>query len=314
MIWAGIDLGGTQIKAGLVSDGGRLLSSTSQKTQVKDGYTAIVQQITAMVHSLALERGIEPDSIAGIGVGAPGTTSPEGLVYFANNLAWEDKPLQQDLEHQLKRPVYVENDASVAAMGELICGSLRGVTNGILLTLGTGLGSGLVVNGEVFSGSHGLGRQAGHMKVGENFYRCTCGGNGCLETFASATALVHYYREQLRISHGIHDQSQDDSPTARQIMEEAKMGNSLAIESVNRLIHYLGIGISNLINIMDPEVVALGGGLSQAGDQLMVPLRMSIKEHLFDRKRFYAKVVVATLENEAGMVGGAMFARRKINK
>jgi glucokinase len=313
MLWSGVDLGGTNIKVGLVSEEGTLLKSTTEKTRVDDGYETILEQINGMVRSLAASHSISMTSIAGIGAGVPGTTSPEGVVYFANNLHWEERPFQQDLEHLLKRPVFVENDASMAAMGELCCGSLKGVTNGILITLGTGLGTGLVIHGDVYSGSHGLGRQAGHIKVGKNFYDCTCGGNGCLETFSSATALVRYYVH--RRDHDNHANSEETlhQPTAREIMKAAAAGDPLAVEAFERLVHYLGIGTANLINTLDPEVIALGGGLSKAGNQLLEPLQQSIVQQLYDKKRFYTQIVLATLGNEAGMVGGAMYARRKLN-
>ena len=313
MIWAGIDLGGTSIKAGLTDENGKLLRRLQSRTPVNEGYDAVIRLMVQMLNKLARDHKISMKEISGAGIGAPGTCSPEGLVYFANNLYWEDKPLQKDMRKLLGIPVFVENDASVGAMGEMVCGSLKGVTNGILLTLGTGLGSGIVINGDIYSGSHGLGRQVGHMKVGRNFYDCTCGGNGCLETFASATALVRYY-EHLRREQGAMDNKTHQKITARFVMEAAARKEPIAVETLERMIQYLGIGIANLINTLDPELIALGGGLSKAGDQLLDPLQEQISINLYDQKRFYTKIILATLGNEAGMIGSAMFARRKINK
>jgi glucokinase len=313
VIWAGIDLGGTSIKAGLTDDNGKLLRRLQSRTPVDEGYEAVTRQMMQMLEKLAFDHKIPLKEIRGAGIGAPGTCSPEGLIYFANNLYWEDKPLQKDMTNLLGIPVFVENDASVGAMGEMVCGSLKGITNGILLTLGTGLGSGIVINGDVYSGSHGLGRQVGHIKVGRNFYDCTCGGNGCLETFASATALVRYY-EQRQKEQGVTDDRIHQKITARFVMEAAARNEPIAVESLERLLRYLGIGIANLINTLDPELIALGGGLSKAGDQLLKPLNDQISINLYDQKRFYTKIILATLGNEAGMIGSAMFARRKINK
>jgi len=314
MVLIGIDIGGTQIKMGLVTAEGRLLSEMAENTRVNEGYRAILNQMNDMILTLAEGHSAGFQDISGVGIGVPGTTSPEGMVYFANNLGWENKDLEHDFGQLCQLPVFIENDASMAAMGELMVGSLQGVENGILITLGTGLGTGIVLHGKVFSGSHGIGRQAGHMKVGKNFYQCTCGGNGCLETFASATALVRYY-EHLRNNRTQSSPEADGKDlTSKEIMEAAMSGDQFASMAVDRLVHYLGIGIANLINILDPEVIALGGGLAKAGDQLMIPLKQSVYEQLYDKKRFFTQITTAKLENEAGMIGSAMYACQNIHK
>lgn len=315
MVLVGIDVGGTQIKTGLVTMDGLLISHIVENTKTKQGYEAVLKQMNEMIFTLTEQQSIDVKDISAVGVGVPGTTSPDGIVYFANNLGWENKALAQDFAQLCQLPVYIENDASMAAMGELMVGSLKGVKNGILITLGTGLGTGIVLNGKVFSGSHGNGRQAGHMKVGENFYTCTCGGNGCLETFASATALVRYYEYSKKNQETIYDmKTMKTHLSAKEIMRAAKAGDWVAEKSVDRLIYYLGIGIANLINILDPEVIALGGGLAKAGDQLMIPLNESVYNQLYDKKRFFTRLTIAKLQNDAGMIGSAMFACQKINK
>lgn len=313
MVLIGIDIGGTQIKMGLVTNEGRLLSEIVENTKVNEGYEAVLKQMNDMILILAENHSARLKGISGIGIGVPGTTSPEGIVYFANNLGWENKALAHDFGKLCGHPVFIENDASMAAMGELMVGSLKGVENGILITLGTGLGTGIVLNGKVFSGSHGIGRQAGHMKVGKNFYQCSCGGNGCLETFASATALVKYYEHLIKIQAQSISEADQRDLTSKEIMEAATAGDQFAVMAVKRLVHYLGIGIANLINILDPEVIALGGGLAKAGDQLMTPLKQSVYNQLYDKKRFYTDITLAKLENDAGMIGSAMFARQKNN-
>lgn len=315
MVLVGIDVGGTQIKAGLVTMEGVLISHIIENTKTKQGYEAVLRQMNEMILKLIRQHAIDGEVIYAVGVGVPGTTSPDGIVYFANNLGWENKALVQDFSQLCQLPVFIENDASMAAMGELMVGSLKGVENGILITLGTGLGTGIVLNGKIFSGSHGIGRQAGHMKVGENFYKCTCGGNGCLETFASATALVKYYEYSKNKLKSKNDMKTINTQmSAKEIMRAAKAGDYVAEKSVQRLIHYLGIGIANLINILDPEVIALGGGLAKAGDQLMIPLNESVYHQLYDKKRFFTRLTIAKLENDAGMIGSAMYACQNINK
>ncbi len=315
MVLVGIDVGGTQIKAGLVTRDGRLISHIIENTKTKLGYKAVLEQMNEIILALAKENLVDVKDISAVGIGVPGTTSPDGVVYFANNLGWENKALVNDFGKLCQLPVFIENDASMAAMGELMVGSLKGVKNGILITLGTGLGSGILLDGKIFSGSHGIGRQAGHMKVGENFYECTCGANGCLETFASATALVKYYKHIKNKQQATKDiQVNTAEITAKEIMKLARLGDAIAEKSVERLIHYLGIGIANLINILDPEIISLGGGLAKAGDQLMIPLRESVYNQLYDKKRFFTRLSIAKLENDAGMIGSAMFACENNNK
>ena len=312
-MWIGIDVGGTTIKGGLVSDKGEIVARLQQKTAVKEGYETVMDQISEMVNQLKnSDSSIEP--VYAVGIGAPGTTSPQGDVYFANNLGWEGLPFQKDMANRLGIPVFVENDATMAAMGEYACGSLQSVKNGILLTLGTGVGSGLIINGKPYSGSHGLGRQAGHMIVGKNFYTCTCGTNGCLETFASATALVRYYEKRKKDCEKTEPAERESDIDARKVMKMAASGNKLAQESVCRLIYYLSIGVANLINILDPEIIALGGGLAKAGDQLFEPLHRELKKKVYDSDRLFTSVVPAVLGNDAGLVGSGMFARLKVSK
>lgn len=305
MILAGIDLGGTFIKAGIVTSEGKVIDRVTEATKVEQGYWQILNQMNALIERLIEQNHLDNNQLTAVGIGVPGTTSLEGMVYFANNLHWEDKHLVNDFSNVCHKPVFIENDASMAAYGELVDGSLKGIKDGMLITLGTGLGTGIIVGGTIFSGAHGIGRQAGHMKVGNNFYQCTCGGDGCLETFASATALVKYYH---------HITGNKASITAKEIMEAAGEGDCHAREAVDRLVHYLGLGIANLINIMDPEVIVLGGGLAKAGKQLLEPVKKSVHRQLFDKKRFYTDLRLAQLDDRGGIVGSAMYAYQKHKK
>jgi len=263
------------------------------------------------VHKILQEEQLDKSEIEGIGIGIPGVADEKGQVVFANNLFWKNKPLQNSLEEQLEMRVKVGNDASLAGFGEFHFGAMKNTQNALLLTLGTGLGAGVIINGKVFHGSHYLGTEIGHMIIGENFYDCNCGNNGCLETFASATALVKYVTHLMDSGESSSlekvMEKQQKPLTAQQIFEAAKDQDKVAEKALKRFIHYLAIGIANLINIFDPEVIALGGGLSESGDLFLKELRRTTKTLTYVKEQNPTKIVIADLKNDAGILGSGMF-------
>ncbi len=307
----GIDLGGTSIKFGLISSDGEILRKSKRKTPSSKDFHEIVEVITEEVHKTLEQENLRISQIFGIGIGIPGVVNEKGEVVFANNLFWNNKPLQWVLEKELGIRVKVGNDASLAGFGEFHFGAMKNTRNALLLTLGTGLGAGVIINGKVFHGSHYLGTEIGHMIIGENFYNCNCGNNGCLETFASATALVKYAAHLMDAGESsslemILDKKQT-SITSRQIFEAARNDDQVAIKALERFVHYLAIGIANLINIFDPEVIALGGGLSESGDVFLDDLRVTVKTLTYVKELNPTKIVVADLKNDAGILGSGMF-------
>lgn len=315
MKFLGVDLGGTKIKAGIVLENGDIVDKTEADTPVWDGIDGIVGSILILIDKLLKSNGLTLQSIKAIGVGIPGVCNKEGLVYYAPNLFWNHVPLGSLLKEKIGVPIFIENDATVAAIGEATCGVTRGVSNSVLLTLGTGIGSGIIINGNTYRGNHGIGSEIGHMIVGENFYNCNCGNNGCLETFASATALVKYTEKLLmesnvnsilsRIDNNIHRLD------AKLVFDCAKEGDFLANKAVDRLVKYLAIGIGNIINILDPEVIVIGGGISKAGSFLIDKLNKEIPKYIWLKSMNLTKIVLAGLENDAGIVGSAMLAKEK---
>ncbi len=310
-IMIGIDLGGTSIKFGLISSKGAILRKNKRKTPISKDFHETVEVITEEVHRILEQEGLRISHLVGIGIGIPGVANEKGEVVFANNLFWKNKPLQRILEEQLGTRVKVGNDASLAGFGEFHFGAMKNTRNALLLTLGTGLGAGVIINGNVFHGSHYLGTEIGHMVIGENFYNCNCGNNGCLETFASATALVKYATHlmdagetsSLKTVHG----KKEKSLTTQQIFAAARNNDKIAIKALDRFTHYLAIGIANLINIFDPEVIALGGGLSESGDLFLEDLRVVVKTHTYVKEQNPTKIVIADLKNDAGILGSGMF-------
>jgi glucokinase len=218
------------------------------------------------------------------------------------------------LERKLHKPIYIDNDATVAALAEYESGSMKNCKSGIMLTLGTGIGGGIILNGEVYSGFNGLGAELGHTVVGENFYDCNCGRNGCLETFASSTAIIKYTKKlivEMNEPTIIIEKAEGNinNINAKIIFDCAKEGDKIATLAVNRLVKYLSIGILNIINFIDPEIIALGGGVSGAGQYLLDMIRDEVRSNKYYDDSPISKIVLAELGNKAGIIGAAMVAK-----
>lgn len=297
----GIDLGGTTIKGGIVSSEGVVLKKYTLATNIQRGYIGVLEDLVDLVEGLL---AIVPNEKS-IGIGVPGIISGDGgTIVSCPNLHWKDRLLKQDLESCLPVKVFLVNDATAACIAEAVFGTLKGQANGMMITLGTGVGGGLILNHRIISGVHGVATEIGHMIMGENFYDCGCGKNGCLETFASATALVRYCL--MRLEQGVSSLlDQEKILNGKLIMELAKSGDSLALEAVDRLANYLGMAISNINDILDPGIFAIGGGLSYSGDFLLEKIIQATKKYLTYPDYAVPEIVGASLKNEAGIVGAA---------
>lgn len=318
----GIDLGGTNIAAGLVDETGKLIFSVKRPTDTQRGRDAIVEDMCAMAMELVAEaekRGLPRP--AAIGVGVPCVVDKSmALIHTAANLGagWVDVPLKRLMEDVTGLKVWLDNDGNLAGLAEHQAGALKGVENGLLLTLGTGIGGGFILNGKLFRGSYGLAPEVGHMIIGDNFFDCNCGKNGCFETFASATAIIKYAEKQVRENahptSSLHQAAQMGHLNAHTIFEAAKAGDPLGVEAVDRLTSYLAIGIVNLINLMDPEVIALGGGVAHAGDFLLDQVKRKVADRLFLKDFPTARFELAQMGNNAGIIGAAMLGRMMISQ
>jgi len=310
-MFVGIDLGGTAIKAGLVDREGRILVQSSIDTKVGRDYNLIIDDMKKQIEALLQANGSTIDDIESIGIGAPGLMNYKtGYVIYCTNLFWNNVPLGVELKKHFGKPVYIENDATVAGLAESLFGSTKSVADSVFLTIGTGIGSGIIINNKIYSGSHFAGSEIGHMIIGENFYDCNCGNNGCLETFASATAMIRYAEHRLSqegVKSSIMDKAagKKENINAKIIFDAAKEGDQLGIETVDRMIKYLSIGIINIFNILDPEIVAIGGGVSKAGNYLVDRLKSTVEGMFFTPNIKYGDIVLAQLGNEAGILGAA---------
>jgi glucokinase len=314
-MYIGVDLGGTNIAAGIVSESGELRYEKSIPTRTERSTEEIIDDIKGLIKDLLKEYGLSKDEIKSIGIGIPGLADKHGNVIFCVNLRWENVPLAAILQEEFKKPIYIDNDATVAALAEYNCGIMMGGQSGILLTLGTGIGGGIIFNGKVYSGYNGVGSEIGHMVVGENYYDCNCGRNGCLETFSSSTAIIKYTEKLLEESkekgmlyRKINDDSQELN--AKLIFDCAKAGDELSNKAVKRLVKYLSLGIINLINILDPQIIALGGGVANAGQYLLDLVKEDVKKNQYYRELPIGKIVLAELGNKAGIIGAAMLGKQ----
>ncbi|HZK57328.1 MAG TPA: ROK family protein [Clostridia bacterium] len=317
MSFIGIDLGATEIKTGIVSKDGQIINKATAYTPIDGGVDAIVDSIDMLITELLKTDDKTMQPIRGIGIGIPGVCSNEGLVYYAPNLFWNNVPLGDLLREKTNLPVFVANDATMAVLGEATYGVAKGVSNCVLITLGTGIGGGIIINGDVYSGSHGIGSEIGHIIVGENFYNCNCGNNGCLETFSSATALIKYTEKLLSDYDNslISEKVSNDVKKldAKLIFDCAKEGDFIANKAVDRLVKYLAIGTGNIINILDPGMVVIGGGISKAGNYLIDKLNKEVPKNIWLKSMNLTKIVSASLGNDAGIIGSVIYARSKLN-
>lgn len=310
-MFIGIDLGGTNIAGGLVDDAGQILKSVSTPTLVDRGSDAIIADIAKVIETLKADA----ENVKSIGIGIPGIADPHtGQVLACVNLKWYHVPLKEKLEALVKIPVFIDNDATVAGVAEFQVSQKGRYKNAVMLTLGTGVGGGIIVGGEVVSGHHGIGSEIGHMIIGDNFYDCNCGRNGCLETFASSTAIIKYSKhlfEMGETSEYILNATNGDlnKINGQIIFDAAKAGDGLANKVVDRLVKYLSRGIINVICMIDPEIIVLGGGISHAGDFLVDKINIALEDLKYFKDSALAKIEIAKLKNDAGIIGAAMYAK-----
>ena len=316
MLYIGIDVGGTSAKAGVVDESGEILCKASCPTSIERGFEAIAADMVEMCRGLIRESGRELSAFAAVGVGIPGQQDPRtGLVAFCNNLGWVNVPLMQRLGDGLRLPVFVDNDANVAALAESAFGASHGVDSSILITLGTGVGGGVVQGGRVRSGAHGLGGEIGHMVVVVDGEPCHCGHRGCWEKYASATAIIRMGRELMekKPDCALARQVEGDAGklNAKLVLDLAKAGDADCLAVFHTYIKYLCTGLANLICTFDPDMLVLGGGVAHAGDFLLDAVRAALGDYVYCPAMSFARVELARLGNDAGIIGAAMLGRNE---
>jgi len=306
--YVGIDLGGTNIAAAVVDEYGVIYGRSTRKTNAPRPYEDIFSDMAECAYDAAKESGISFEDIKSVGIGCPGAIDKEnGNIEFSNNLDFYDVPIVSHMEKLLGRKVYVENDANAAAWGEFLAGSGKGTDSMIMITLGTGVGSGIIDSGHLLTGAYGKGAEIGHMIIRLDGEKCTCGRKGCWESYASATGLIKQTKkamkenpdsEMWKIAKSL---SRVDGKTAFTAKDKA------AKEVVKNYLSYLSEGVVNVVNIFQPEVICLGGGVSNAGEKILKPIRKAIKNYSFARfGKKQTEVQIAQLGNDAGIIGAAL--------
>lgn len=292
----GIDIGGTNTKIGLVDVHQKLIAQTTIATDSKRPAKEIIKEIGQRALKLLEEQGIEIEQCVGAGIGVPGTVDRKnGVVRYSNNLRWEQIELVKEMGNYLPIPIQIANDADCAALGEAVAGAGKGCRDLIMLTLGTGVGGGIILDGEIYEGKGIGGSELGHMVIVENGEQCTCGRKGCLEAYASATALK---RDALRRT--------EKEMTPEEIFKAAAEQDEILSDVVHDYVRRLGVGIVNIVNIFRPQLVLLGGGISVQGEVLLAPIRRMIEKGCFGgEKGDLPEIEVAVLGNKAGMIGAA---------
>jgi len=324
MYYLGIDLGGTNIAVGIVDENYNILIKDSVPTGAEREGREVIRDMADLCKKLLDEKNISIDDIEYAGIATPGTANSDtGIVEYANNLNFENFPIADILTEFLGvKKVYIENDANAAALAEAVAGAAQGTKHSVMITLGTGVGGGIIIDNKVYSGFNFAGAELGHIVIEHDGVPCNCGRKGCWEAYSSAPSLVRMTKEKIEEcrAKGIKTAMEDDidgdlskvsAKTAFAVMKAT--GDEAATAVVNKYIAYLGTGIANIINIFQPEILSIGGGICKEGDNLLIPLMANINSQRYTRGDSKQTVIkVASLGNDAGIIGAAALGIAKL--
>lgn len=309
----GVDVGGTGIQVGVIDENLKILSEGSIPTQTTISFSEQVEKIVSCVIETSESAGLSRDKIESVGVGIPGIANQNtGEIIKCTNMGWNHVPFRDEFKKHLNVPVFIDNDANVAALAESVAGISAGTSSSVFITIGTGIGSGIIINGKIWNGFHGVGGEFGHTILSLNGVPCTCGNKGCLERYTSATALIRMAKEAVSSNPDtqiLRMVSGDISRIkARTVIDAARDGDPLASEVYNLYIDQLAQAISNIVNFIDPEVIVIGGGVSNAGDFLLEPLRKKYRDYVVYKDQPIPEIKLAVLGAKAGIIGAAMLS------
>lgn len=313
--YLGIDLGGTNIAAGVVDENYIIVAQCSTKTRSPRPAEEIINDMAFVAMDAIKKSNLELNDIEWVGVGAPGSVNQDtGVVEYSNNLGFYDVPMKKMLEERLQKKVYIENDANAAAYGEYLGGSAKDVNISVMVTLGTGVGGGIVIDNKIYTGFNFAGAELGHSVIELDGRPCTCGRKGCLESYASATGLIMTTKE-------IMEENKDslmwkvcdgdiNRVNGRTSFDAMRQGDKAAKEVVDTYVKQLACGITNIINIFQPDMLCIGGGISHEGAWLLDPLKEIVQKEVYSRNSARnTQIVAATLGNDAGIIGAALLGQ-----
>ncbi len=309
--YIGIDLGGTNIVAAVVDEEYNIITKASTKTNRPRPAEAIADDMAAMAIKAVEDAGLTMEQIEWVGVGTPGiANSQTGIIEFSNNLGFENTPMAELIRKHIDKPVYIENDANAAAYGEYVAGAAKGAKNAVCITLGTGVGGGIIIDGKIYAGSNFGGAEIGHTVISLDGPQCSCGRKGCFEVYSSATGLIRMTKEKMDEvpDSKLHDitAERNGKVSARTAFDAMRQGDKAAKEVVDFYIKALAAGITNTINIFQPDVLCVGGGVCNEGDPLLLPMKALVEKEVYTRNSpKNTKIVIAQLGNDAGLIGAA---------
>ncbi|WP_067927153.1 ROK family protein [Alicyclobacillus shizuokensis] len=300
----GVDVGGTAVKTAVLNEDGVIIAKREFPTEAERGFEDLAQRLSRILDELRQEAGLTVEDVCGVGVGVPAFLDGD-VIREAVNLGWHNVPLRQYLEDALHKPVRVDNDANVAGLGEAWKGAGAGARTALCVTVGTGIGAGIVIDGKIYRGVNGSAGEIGHMVVRPGGRLCNCGNHGCLETLASASALVREAKRLQSVGE-LPDDLEIDG--AQPIFALAEAGNKVAAGIIWDAGHWLGYGLASTASVLNPDVIVVGGGVSKAGEELLRPVRAAFVEYSASRVHEAVEIRLASLGNDAGVVGAARLA------
>lgn len=317
MFTVGIDLGGTNIAAGVVDADCRIIAKASIPTKCPRPAEEIMDDMINVTMMVLDKAGIKMSDLSWIGIGAPGTINREtGVVEYSNNIRFDNVHMREYIGNKTGCKVYMANDADAAAYGEFVAGAAKGCNNAVTVTLGTGVGGGIVIDGKLYSGSNFAGAELGHTVIRVDGRPCTCGRNGCFEAYASATALANLTREEMQRNPDTamwQIAGSLDKVGGKTAFDAMRKGDEAGKRVVDLYIKYLACGITNIVNIFQPDILCISGGISKEGETLIAPLRKLVEEERYSKNcAKQTEIVAATLGNDAGIIGAAMLGKNEI--
>ena len=308
--YIGIDLGGTNIKAGVVNEEFEIIAKATCKTNLPRPAEEICEDMAKVALEAVKNAGLEIEQIESVGIGTPGTANSDtGVIEYSNNLGFLNFHVVDLMKKFIDKPCYVENDANAAAYGEYVAGAAKGANDAVCITLGTGVGGGIIINGKIYSGFNFAGAEIGHTVIDPNGPQCTCGRHGCFEVFSSATGLVRMTKEAMfedKDSIMWKMNEEDGKVSARTAFNAMRAGDKAGKEVVDKYIKYLACGLTHTINIFQPDILCIGGGVCNEGDPLLLPLKELVAKEIYTKNSAKnTEIVIAKLGNDAGIIGAA---------